>query len=320
MSSLLPPGSKLSSYEIRSLLGKGGMGEVYLAQDKRLGRLVALKVLPSGLTQDQDRLRRFEQEARAASALNHPNIITIHEIGNVGSNTFIVTEYIEGESLRQLMQAGPVKLSTTIDIAIQIAGALSAAQASGIVHRDIKPENVMIRADGIVKVLDFGLAKLSDNATADLEAVTRAFVNTSAGVVMGTASYMSPEQAQGLKVDTRSDLWSLGVLIFEMVAQRPPFEGGTPMEVIARIIEREAPRLSNVGQNVAAELDRIVAKTLSKDRDERYQTARDLLIDLKRLGKQLELDSETGRGSSPTGKEGLSVAFDEARTSILPST
>jgi len=319
MSSLLPPGSKLSSYEIRSLLGKGGMGEVYLAQDKRLGRLVALKVLPSGLTQDQDRLRRFEQEARAASALNHPNIITIHEIGNVGSNTFIVTEYIEGESLRQLMQAGPVKLSTTIDIAIQIAGALSAAQASGIVHRDIKPENVMIRADGIVKVLDFGLAKLSDNATADLEAVTRAFVNTSAGVVMGTASYMSPEQAQGLKVDTRSDLWSLGVLIFEMVAQRPPFEGGTPMEVIARIIEREAPRLSNVGQNVAAELDRIVAKTLAKDRDERYQTARDLLIDLKRLGKQLELDSETGRGSSPTGKEGLSVAFDEARTSILPS-
>ena len=160
------------------------MGEVYLAQDKRLGRLVALKVLPSGLTQDPDRLRRFEQEARAASALNHPNIITIHEIGNVDSNTFIVTEFIEGESLRQLMQAGPVKLSTTIDIAIQIAGALSAAQATGIVHRDIKPENVMIRADGIVKVLDFGLAKLSDNAMADSEAVTRAFVNTSAGVVM----------------------------------------------------------------------------------------------------------------------------------------
>jgi serine/threonine protein kinase len=274
------------------------MGEVYLAQDTRLGRLVALKVLPAELTQNQDRLRRFEQEARAASALNHPNIITIHEVGNVDSNTFIVTEFIEGESLRQLMQAGPIKLSTTIDIAIQIAGALSAAQATGIVHRDIKPENVMIRTDGIVKVLDFGLAKLSDNATAvvDQEALTRAFVNTGAGVVMGTASYMSPEQAQGLTVDTRSDLWSLGVLIFEMVARRPPFEGSTQMEVIARIIEREAPRLSNVGQNVPAELDRIVAKTLTKDRDERYQTARDLLIDLKRLGRQLELDSDTGRG------------------------
>ncbi|HEV8366769.1 MAG TPA: protein kinase [Pyrinomonadaceae bacterium] len=321
MSSFLPPGSKLSSYEIRSLLGKGGMGEVYLAQDVRLGRLVALKVLPIELTQNQDRLRRFEQEARAASALNHPNIITIHEIGNVDSNTFIVTGFIEGESLRQLMQAGPMNLSTTIDITIQIGGALAAAQATGIVHRDIKPENVMIRADGIVKVLDFGLAKLSDIATADVdqEALTRAFVNTGAGVVMGTASYMSPEQAQGLTVDTQSDLWSLGVLIFEMVARRTPFEGSTPMEVIARIIEREVPRLSQVVKNVPSELDRIVAKTLTKNRDERYQTAKDLLIDLKRLGRQLELESDIDKGSRPTVKEGSSVALNEARTSILPS-
>jgi len=276
VTSLLPPGSKLSSYQIRSLLGKGGMGEVYLAQDTRLGRFVALKVLPAELTQNQDRLRRFEQEARAASALNHPNIITIHEIGNVDSNTFIVTEFIEGESLRQVMQAGPIKLSKAIDIATQIAAALSAAQATGIVHRDIKPENVMVRADGIVKVLDFGLAKLSDNATTgvDQEALTRALVNTGAGVVMGTASYMSPEQAQGLTVDTRSDLWSLGVLMYEMVARRPPFEGSNQMEVIARIIERNVPRLSDVVQDVPAELDRIVAKTLTKDRDERYQTAK----------------------------------------------
>ncbi len=290
------------------------MGEVYLAQDTRLGRFVALKVLPAELTQNQDRLRRFEQEARAASALNHPNIITIHEIGNVDSNTFIVTEFIEGESLRQVMQAGPIKLSKAIDIATQIAAALSAAQATGIVHRDIKPENVMVRADGIVKVLDFGLAKLSDNATTgvDQEALTRALVNTGAGVVMGTASYMSPEQAQGLTVDTRSDLWSLGVLMYEMVARRPPFEGSNQMEVIARIIERNVPRLSDVVQDVPAELDRIVAKTLTKDRDERYQTAKDLLTDLKKLGRQLD-------DSTPTVKADSGVEFDEAKTSILTS-
>lgn len=295
------------------MLGKGGMGEVYLAQDTRLGRLVALKILPSELTQNEDRLRRFELEARAASALNHPNIITIHEIGNVDSNTFIVTEFIEGESLRQVMQAGPIKLSMAVDIATQIAAALSAAETTGIVHRDIKPENVMVRADGIVKVLDFGLAKLSDSATADVdqEALTRAFVNTGAGVVMGTASYMSPEQAQGLTVDTRSDLWSLGVLLYEMVAKRTPFEGSTSMEVIARIIEREAPRLSQVLPNVPGELDRIVAKTLTKNRDERYQTAKDLLSDLKKLGRHLE-DSSLAVNESP------SVTFGEARTTILP--
>ena len=297
------------------------MGEVYLAQDTRLGRLVALKVLPAELTQDQGRLRRFEQEARAASALNHPNIITIHEIGSAESNTFIITEFIEGESLRQLMHDGPIKLPKTIAIATQIARALSAAQATGIVHRDIKPENVMIRADGIVKVLDFGLAKLSDVAAAEIdqEALTKAFVNTGAGIVMGTASYMSPEQAQGLTVDTRSDLWSLGVLIFEMVARRTPFEGSTPMEVIARIIEREVPRLSDVVENVPTELDRIVAKTLAKDRDERYQTAQDLVIDLKKLGRQIESESNSERGSSPTVKKGFSAASSEEKTSILPS-
>lgn len=295
------------------MLGKGGMGEVYLAQDTRLGRLVALKVLPLELTQNQDRLRRFEQEARAASALNHPNIITIHEIGSVDSKIFIVTEFIEGDSLRRLMQAAPIDLSRAVDIAIQIAGALSAAQATGIVHRDIKPENVMVRADGIVKVLDFGLAKLSDHVTADVdrEALTRAFLNTDAGIVMGTASYMSPEQAQGLTVDTRSDLWSLGVLIFEMVARRTPFEGSNPMEVMARIIERQVPHLSDVLQNVPAELDRIVAKTLTKDLDERYQTAKDLLIDLKRLGRQLE-DNSSNVKATPT------ITIDEVKTSILP--
>ena len=314
MSSLLPVGKKIGFYEIRSLLGKGGMGEVYLAQDTRLGRLVALKFLPEELTQNQERLRRFEQEARATSALNHPNILTIHDIGTSDSNTFIVTEFVEGESLRHLIQAGPLKLSTIIDIAIQIAGALAAAQATGIVHRDIKPENIMLRADGIVKVLDFGLAKLADNPAVEMdqEALTRAFVNTGAGVVMGTAHYMSPEQAQGLTVDTQSDLWSLGVLIFEMCSGQTPFEGSNPMEVIARIIEREAPLLSNTARDVPAELNRIVAKTLIKDHAERYQTAQDMLADLKSFRRQLEFE-----GKDITAVD-RSQQLTEQETSILP--
>jgi len=320
--SLLQPGTKLDTYEIRQLLGKGGMGEVYLAQDTRLGRSVAIKVLPPELTKDHGRLRRFEQEARAASALNHPNIITIHEIGNVDSNIFIVTEFVEGKSLRELMQSGPIELTRIVDIATQIATALAAAQATGIVHRDIKPENVMIRSDGIVKVLDFGLAKLCDSAAAPLdpEAVTRDLMHTSPGVVMGTASYMSPEQAQGLIVDTRSDLWSLGVVLFEMVAQRTPFEGSTSMEVIARIIERDAPRLPDVAGKSRPELDQIVHKSLTKNPDDRYQTAKDLISDLKRFGRQIELtgDNEQNADSTLRSPPGIDSRSDEEKTFILP--
>ena len=316
MASFLQPGTKLGTYEIRKLLGKGGMGEVYLAQDSRLGRLVAIKVLPPERTKDENRLRRFEQEARAASALNHPNILTIHEIGNVDSITFIVTEFIEGESLRRLMQSGPIELSRIIDIATQIAAALDAAQATGIVHRDIKPENIMIRRDGIVKILDFGLAKLCDNSTTPLdpEAVTKALVYTNPGTVMGTANYMSPEQARGLTIDPRSDLWSLGVLLFEMVAHRLPFEGSTSIDVMVRIIEHDAPRLSDVAGKVPAELQRIVDKTLNKNPDERYQTASDLLSDLKSFGRQLESTPE-GQRDGLTSRESHS---DEQKTSILP--
>ena len=298
------------------------MGEVYLAQDIRLGRSVAIKVLPHELTKDHGRLRRFEQEARAASALNHPNIITIHEIGNVDSNTFIVTEFVEGKSLRELMQSGPIELSQIVDIATQIAAALAAAQAAGIVHRDIKPENIMIRSDGIVKVLDFGLAKLCDSTAAPLdpEAVTRDLMHTSPGVVMGTASYMSPEQAQGLIVDTRSDLWSLGVVLFEMVAQRTPFEGSTSMEVIARIIERDAPRLPDVAGKSRPEFGRIVHKSLTKSPAGRYQTAQDLLSDLKKFGRQLELarDSEQNADSILRSGPGFDSGTDEEKTFILP--
>ncbi len=304
-------GTKLGRYEIRSPLGVGGMGEVYLAQDTQLRRLVALKILPSDLTQSKNRLQRFEQEAFAVSALNHPNIVTIHEVGKTDSLHYIVTEYVDGESLRQQMQGAPVKLGRMLDIAIQIASALSAAHTAGIIHRDIKPENVMLRSDGIAKVLDFGLAKLSfeQPAAFDAEAATRAFVNTSAGVVMGTTSYMSPEQARGTAVDARTDLWSLGVVLYEMVSMRVPFEGRTATEVIAKIIEREPPPLAQYPSEVPAELERIIAKALGKDPEERYQTAKDLTIDLRKLKQRLEVESEIERTAPP-----------ESRSSAAPIT
>src|SRR5437762_2871936 len=205
-------GTKLGRYEIRSKIGEGGMGEVYLARDLELDRTVAIKILPETLASDQQRLQRFIQEARAASALNHPHILTIYEVGTTDNSRFIATEFIDGETLRQRISAG-LNLAGALEIAIQVGSALSAAHAAGIVHRDIKPENIMVRHDGYVKVLDFGLAKLStppEGSASDSEAATRAMVNTGAGTVMGTANYMSPEQAKGMPVDARSDIWSLG--------------------------------------------------------------------------------------------------------------
>src|SRR5262245_2191867 len=231
-------GHKISHYQVLSLLGVGGMGEVFLAEDTRLGRKVALKTLPSAFTGDPDRVRRFEQEAKAASALNQPNILTIHEIGAIDNRHFIVSEYVEGETLRQLMQKGEMTLSAALDVAVQVASALSAAHAAGITHRDIKPENVMARPDGLVKVLDFGLAKLSEERQGDKETRRQGEnplvplspllpLSTASGMVMGTVSYMSPEQARGLKVDHRTDIFSLGLMLYEMVAGRRPFEGET---------------------------------------------------------------------------------------------
>src|SRR6266478_6455998 len=225
--SLSLDGKELGHYHVLSLLGAGGMGEVYLAEDTRLKRKVALKLLPAELTANRDRLRRFEQEARAASALNHPNIITIHEIRQVDGLNFIVTELIEGQTLRQQIATERMKLSLVLDVAMQVASALTAAHAAGIIHRDLKPENVMLRPDGLIKVLDFGLAKLTEPRTSkmDSEAATVARVDTKMGAVMGTAQYMSPEQARGLKVDARTDIFSLGVVLYEMLAGRPPFTG-----------------------------------------------------------------------------------------------
>lgn len=283
---MLHSGTKLGRYDIRSRLGAGGMGEVYLARDTRLGRDVALKILPDAVAADLDRMRRFEQEARAASALNHPNILTIYDIDRHDSTSFIATEFIEGSTLRERMRAQPMPLAEVLDVAIQIAGALAAAHASHIVHRDIKPDNIILRSDGIVKVLDFGLAKLMGHEPADAvdgEASTRLNLRTDTGAVMGTAAYMSPEQARGQQVDARSDIFSVGLVLYELLAGRSPFGGGSIYETVAAILnEREAPPLRDVA-GVPPELERIVAKALRKNRDERYQTIKDLLLDLQSL-------------------------------------
>lgn len=296
------------------------MGEVYLADDKKMGRRVALKLLPGFFTQDPQRVRRFKREAQAVVALNHPNIVTIYDIGQAEAIHFIATELIEGETLRQRASKTGLKLSETIEIAIQVTSALVAAHQAGIVHRDIKPDNIMLRADGYVKVLDFGLAKLleiPEAASTDSEVATRALVQTDAGVVMGTASYMSPEQARGNEMDARTDIWSLGVVVYELTAGRLPFEGATATEAIARIIEREPAPLARYAPQLPAELERIVTKALTKDREERYQTAKDLLVDLKRLKQRLEVESEIERVRAP---EALGAATAAGQVAAGPTS
>src|SRR5947209_10994110 len=304
----LTAGQAVGPYRVVSVLGVGGMGEVYLAQDTRLGRQVALKLLPPQFTMNADRVRRFEQEARAVSALNHPNIVTIHEIGRDDGSRFIVTEFVQGQTLRQRMAEAALGLAAALEVATQVASALAAAHAAGIVHRDIKPENVMLRADGYVKVLDFGLAKLTEarSPAGDAEQSTLVKVQTKAGVVMGTATYMSPEQARGLGVDARSDIFSLGVVLYEMIAARPPFDGDTISDVIATLLKEEPPPLSQYAPDVPVELEWIVKKALAKDREERYQTARELQIDLKRLKQELELQAKLA-GLAPARRQDRSV-------------
>jgi serine/threonine protein kinase/tetratricopeptide (TPR) repeat protein len=295
-------GTQLGRYEIRSKLGAGGMGEVYLAQDRELARTVALKILPAEFTTDQKRLQRFLQEARAASALNHPNILTVHEFGQADSVRFIATEYVDGQTLRQHLERAPVTISQALDVAIQVASALSAAHAAGIVHRDIKPENIMLRKDGIVKVLDFGLAKLVERqstTTIDTKAPTRALINTEPGVVMGTAYYMSPEQARGLEVDARTDIWSLGCVLYEMIERRPPFTGATTTDVVAAIVKTAPEPLTNLTSEAPAKIEEIVFKALEKDREERYQGMGDLLVDLRRLKKRIDFEDELKRSHPP---------------------
>jgi serine/threonine protein kinase len=285
----------IAHYRILRRLGKGGMGEVFLAEDtKQHGRKVALKVLPQELTESDSRLRRFKQEARAILALNHPNILTVFEIGEAAGSHYIATEYIEGETLRHCLWRGPLKLDETLGVGIQVAMALEAAHAAGIVHRDIKPENIMLRQDKFVrdrfvKVLDFGIAKLTDrdSSSADPEAVTIPISETSPGAIMGTSGYMSPEQAQGESIDERSDIFSLGVVLYEMVAGQPPFKGKTDSHTRVSIIDHEpAPLLQHV-PNAPRQLERIISKALAKDRFKRYQTITDLNLDLEQLRDEL---------------------------------
>src|SRR5438105_1618048 len=307
----LTAGTKLGRYEIHSQIGAGGMGEVYLALDTKLDRKVALKILPAEIAAHPDRMKRFVQEAKAASALNHPNIITIHEIDVTDSGPFIATEFIDGETLRQHIRSTPFRLGDALDVAAQIASALSAAHTAGIVHRDIKPENVMLRRDGIVKVLDFGLAKLTERSSpdsVDMEAPTRPVVNTEPGMVMGTAIYMSPEQARGMEVDARTDIFSLGVVIYEALAAHLPFEGSNANETIAAILsDKEPPLLARYVVEAPAEFERIVAKALRKSRDQRYQTAKDLLLDLKALKQELEFTAKLERSAPPLSPATSSV-------------
>lgn len=317
--------TQISSYRILAPLGRGGMGEVYLALDSRLGRKVAIKLLPARFTTNPDRIRRFEQEAHAVSALNHPNIITIHEIGETaeeaGGTHYIVTEYIEGETLRQHLKNTPqqrLRPDAALDIAVQITAALAIAHEHGIIHRDIKPENVMLRKDGIVKVLDFGLAKLSeqksDGGTEEQsdgtterpgeDDPTTPFSlhpsappsQTGSGAMLGTPRYMSPEQAGGKKVDARTDIFSLGVMLYEMIAGYAPFACATSGETMAAILHDEPPPLVEYAPEMPGALERIVRQALSKERTDRYQTARTLLSDLKELKQRLEIQSKLSEG------------------------
>ena len=320
MSKELSAGSSISHYRIVSKIGAGGMGEVYLAQDTKLDRKVALKILPAEVAADQTRMRRFVQEAKAASALNHPNIIIIHEIDQIDSINFIATEFIDGETLRQRIRAG-MKLEEILEVAIQAARALVPAHSAGIIHRDIKPENIMVRRDGYIKVLDFGLAKLTEprDSVTNPEASTRAMVNTGTGTVMGTAAYMSPEQAKGAKVDERTDLWSLGAVLYEMMTGRVPFFGETPTETISLILQKEPAPLTRYAREVPAELERIVNKALTKNCEERYQSAKDLLIDLRNLKRKLEVDAEIDRTLSPKLR-GIPLAVSTGSDQTAPET
>ena len=278
-------GRTLSHYQVARSLGKGGMGEVYLARDTVLGRPVAIKLLARQFTRDEERVKRFQQEASAASALNHPGILTVYEIGRHDDLHFIATEYVEGETLRDLIKERPLRLLEALDAAIQIAGALGAAHVAGILHRDIKPENIMIRPDGLVKVLDFGVAKLIQSSSSGSLPTSVDRIRTETGAILGTIQYMSPEQLRALELDARTDIFSLGIVLYEIIAGFRPFTGQTPTDEMVALLEREPVPLKG-----PPELERIVKKALAKDRESRYQTAVEMQTDLKGLLRQTELE------------------------------
>ena len=297
------PKSMIGGSEIISEIGKGGMGEVYLAQDTKLDRQVAIKFLSDEFSQDADKLNRFVQEAKSASALNHPNILTVFEIGKFEETNYIVTEFIEGKPLNEVVAQEPLEIHKAINFAIQITSALAAAHDAGIIHRDIKSNNVMVRKDGIIKLLDFGLAKLTVQDTGegiDREAETLARVMTVPGMVLGTPTYMSPEQVRGKEVDVRTDIFSFGILFFEMLTGKRPFDGESFADVMGAILKDEAPPLSRYIENVPRELDHLIEKTLRKEREKRYQNVKDLVIDLKDLRDNLKFEAKLSHSSNST--------------------
>lgn len=305
-------GTSFTHYKVISEIGKGGMGEVYLAEDTKLERKVALKILPQKFAEDKDRMSRFVREAKSASALNHPNILTIYETGESHGTKFIATEFIDGQTLSKFLKAKEIKLSFVLKIAIQVAAALDEAHSAGIVHRDIKPDNIMVRSNGLAKILDFGIAKLieSKNSRVESEDATAIQIETSPGMIIGTANFMSPEQAKGIEVDARTDIFSFGVVLYQMISGRLPFEGETPMEIIAAIINKE-PKPFDPNE-VPPEIERIISKSLRKNKDERYQTIRDLLIDLKEVKQELEFQDKLEKTVSPEK--------EDPKTQILKAT
>jgi len=293
----LPNGTEISHYKIVEPIGVGGMGEVYLADDLRLNRQVALKILPEQMLADRDRLRRFQREADVVSALNHPNILTIFEFGTEGDVHLFASEYVKGETLRDRLKRGRMSISESLDIAVQVTSALIAAHEAGVVHRDVKPENIMIRNDGYVKVLDFGLAKQTESNRASEFAATRALLVSQPGLIMGTVAYMSPEQVRARSVDARTDIFSLGVVLYEMLTGASPFTGETTTDVIAATLQIEPPPVSQINKRASAEIDSIVSHALKKDRLERYQTAEEMAADLKALLKRVSFEEEFGKQS-----------------------
>jgi serine/threonine protein kinase/tetratricopeptide (TPR) repeat protein len=311
----LEQGKCFGHYEIVRQIGAGGMGEVYLAEDPRLERKVALKVLPAAFARDAARMRRFVQEAKAASALNHPNILTIYETGEFENKNYIASEYVEGQTLSESLRQEPLSPKGALDVAVQITSALQAAHAAGIVHRDVKPDNVMIRPDGVAKLLDFGIAKLTEKKTGliDAEAATAVKARTSPGMIIGTAAYMSPEQARGTSVDARSDIFSFGLVLYEMLTAQKAFAGENAMDVISSILQKEPVPLRQLTPELPHELERIVEKALRKDPEQRYQSTKDLLLDLRSLKHKLEVNVEIERTGAPE-----SVATN--KEVVLPST
>jgi serine/threonine protein kinase/tetratricopeptide (TPR) repeat protein len=315
LAEIIPGRTTLASYSILEKLGSGGMGTIYLAKDSRLGRRVALKILPAHLARDEEFVRRFELEARAASSLNHPNIITVHEIGEALGRRFIVTELVEGRTLRDAMAEGPMPARDALDVCAQVAGALAKAHGAGIVHRDVKPENIMVDDEGHVKVLDFGIAKLvAQTAAVDTEAPTSArSVNTAAGVILGTSTYMSPEQLRGSDLDARTDIWSLGVVLYEALAGRPPFEAANYGDLVVSILHGEPAPLSELREDLPEGLEAVTRRALAKERDARFPSAKELQSELKRIARRLEAEADSHARADEGGEAASMRAMQTKR-------